>query len=156
MDEHSMACVPPFPCQPVQRISFDDPAVIDFLRREEPVILSNVSLVRPLVGRWNVDYLKENFPHDFLFTHVDWGTVYGWKAQLGFGDLTTNLLLVGTTGHVTPAHYDEQHNFFCQLQGRKCRATTECSFPTSSELPDMRLSCILVGRGVREQVRGVG
>uniref|UniRef100_A0A7S0HV28 JmjC domain-containing protein n=1 Tax=Hanusia phi TaxID=3032 RepID=A0A7S0HV28_9CRYP len=202
MDEHSMACVPPFPCQPVQRISFDDPAVIDFLRREEPVILSNVSLVRPLVGRWNVDYLKENFPHDFLFTvftsesnffqywdeekntgqyeytpptsktqmnfqdfvetirrpqgpsipgstpmsqshpgrrhylqqmlvtgmgekilddfkHVDWGTVYGWKAQLGFGDLTTNLLLVGTTGHVTPAHYDEQHNFFCQLQGRK-------------------------------------
>ncbi|EKX46791.1 hypothetical protein GUITHDRAFT_162927 [Guillardia theta CCMP2712] len=131
MDEHSMACVPPFPCQPVQRISFDDPAVIDFLRRywDEEKNAGQYEYTPPTskiqqshAGRRHylqqmlVTGMGERILDDFK--HVDWGTVYGWKAQLGFGDLTTNLLLVGTTGHVTPAHYDEQHNFFCQLQGR--------------------------------------
>ena len=53
------------------------------------------------------------------FKEVDWAKIYHWKHLLDFGELTTNLLLVGKEGLVTPAHYDEQHNFFSQLQGRK-------------------------------------
>ena len=36
-----------------------------------------------------------------------------------FGELTTNMLLIGEHGNITPCHYDEQQNLFTQVQGRK-------------------------------------
>jgi hypothetical protein len=36
-----------------------------------------------------------------------------------FGDLTTNMLLIGEYGNVTPCHYDEQQNLFAQVEGTK-------------------------------------
>lgn len=44
---------------------------------------------------------------------------YTWlnnvTSRLGWGELETNLLLVGMTDVVTPAHYDEMENFFVQV-----------------------------------------
>ena len=42
------------------------------------------------------------------FRKVDWTKIFQWKDALKLGDLTTNLLLVGRRGYVTPCHYDEQ------------------------------------------------
>ena len=42
-----------------------------------------------------------------------------WQKRNGWGELTSNLLLVGQRGNTTPAHYDEQQNIFAQLHGRK-------------------------------------
>ena len=36
-----------------------------------------------------------------------------------FGELTTNMLLIGEYGNVTPCHYDEQQNLFAQVEGAK-------------------------------------
>ncbi|WAQ96454.1 HIF1N-like protein [Mya arenaria] len=36
-----------------------------------------------------------------------------------WGQLTSNLLLVGMPGNVTPVHYDEQENLFAQIRGSK-------------------------------------
>ena len=33
--------------------------------------------------------------------------------------MTSNLLLVGERGTVTPCHYDEQHNLYAQIRGKK-------------------------------------
>ena len=183
----------PFPAKPVPRVAMGDPQAFEYIKREEPVVLTDVSLVKPLVGKWTVDYLDKHFPESMPFTvfssdsqffqywdagkneagyeftpptrklsmtfrqfaetlrsraqdgeasaqrhylqqmlvtgmgeqilqdfkEVDWQTIYKWKDELRFGDLTTNLLLVGEPGHCTPCHYDEQHNFFSQLHGRK-------------------------------------
>jgi hypothetical protein len=42
----------PFPTTPVPRLAMDDPQAFALVQREQPVILTNVSLIRPLVGRW--------------------------------------------------------------------------------------------------------
>ncbi len=41
------------------------------------------------------------------------------RSEGRWGELTSNLLLVGPAGSVTPLHYDEQENFFCQVRGEK-------------------------------------
>ena len=53
------------------------------------------------------------------FRAFDWKWLSEWQTELGWSALTSNLLLVGEKGNVTPAHYDEQQNFFAQLCGRK-------------------------------------
>eukprot|EP00961_Rhodomonas_salina_P208111 2808414-Rhodomonas_salina.1 len=39
---------------------------------------------------------------------VDWTRLFAVQGAVGFGDLTSNLLLVGEHGNTTPLHYDEQ------------------------------------------------
>jgi len=41
------------------------------------------------------------------------------KAEGDWGELTSNLLLIGPPGNVTPTHFDEQENLFCQIRGKK-------------------------------------
>ncbi|XP_014677092.1 PREDICTED: hypoxia-inducible factor 1-alpha inhibitor-like [Priapulus caudatus] len=49
----------------------------------------------------------------------NWDYVNEQQRKFKWGPLTSNLLLVGMPGNVTPAHYDEQQNFFAQLRGYK-------------------------------------
>ena len=44
----------------------DDPQAFEYIKREEPIILTDVTLVKPLVGKWTVDYLREHLPTDML------------------------------------------------------------------------------------------
>jgi hypoxia-inducible factor 1-alpha inhibitor (HIF hydroxylase) len=53
------------------------------------------------------------------FKGFDWDWVYGWQNRMGWGKLKFNTLWVGMEGVYTPTHYDEAHNFFGQVQGRK-------------------------------------
>jgi hypothetical protein len=53
------------------------------------------------------------------FRAFDWAWLRTVRERLGWADLTSNLLLVGERGNVTPAHYDEQQNLFAQLSGSK-------------------------------------
>jgi len=53
------------------------------------------------------------------FKAFDWSWLLATQRRLGWSELTSNLLLVGQRGNVTPAHYDEQENIFAQLAGRK-------------------------------------
>lgn len=46
-------------------------------------------------------------------------TAYTYKVIGKWQELTRNLLLYGSSGYVTPLHFDEQENIFCQLYGRK-------------------------------------
>ncbi|XP_033124558.1 hypoxia-inducible factor 1-alpha inhibitor-like [Anneissia japonica] len=55
------------------------------------------------------------------FIKFNWTWVTDQQKRSGWGPLTSNLLLIGMDGNVTPAHYDEQQNFFAQIQGyKKC------------------------------------
>nr|AKC54668.1 hypoxia-inducible factor 1-alpha inhibitor [Macrobrachium nipponense] len=54
---------------------------------------------------------------DFLQFNWQWLNVQQKKHN--WGPLTSNLLLVGMESNITPVHYDEQQNFFCQLIGKK-------------------------------------
>jgi hypoxia-inducible factor 1-alpha inhibitor (HIF hydroxylase) len=42
-----------------------------------------------------------------------------YKMLANWGEMTSNLLLCGMKGYITPIHFDEQENLFTQLQGRK-------------------------------------
>lgn len=53
------------------------------------------------------------------FRAFDWEGVLSLQRRLGWGELTSNLLLVGQAGNTTPAHYDEQQNLLAQLVGTK-------------------------------------
>lgn len=53
------------------------------------------------------------------FRGLDWALVSRLQSEGQWGALTTNLLLIGQRGAVTPLHYDEQHNLLCQARGRK-------------------------------------
>jgi len=53
------------------------------------------------------------------FKRFDWSLASEYQRQASFGPLTSNLLLVGMSNVVTPAHYDEQENLFAQVQGYK-------------------------------------
>ena len=58
----------PFTTKPIPRLRMDDPQAFELLKREEPVLLTNVSMVEPLVGKWTVDYLAEKFPPAMPFS----------------------------------------------------------------------------------------
>ena len=53
------------------------------------------------------------------YERFDWEGLLSTQRKLEWGELTTNLLLVGQRGNTTPAHYDEQQNIFAQLVGTK-------------------------------------
>lgn len=53
------------------------------------------------------------------FARFNWPLVTAIAAKHEWGPLTSNLLLLGQRGCVTPLHYDEQHNLFAQVRGRK-------------------------------------
>ena len=68
------------------------------------------------------------------FKTVPWEWVNTVQQALGFGHLTTNLLLIGQPGTVTPCHYDEQHNLLAVCRGqKKCTLFSpdqfECLYP---------------------------
>ncbi|CAM1314576.1 HIF1AN (predicted) [Pycnogonum litorale] len=63
------------------------------------------------------DSVGQAIVDDFLTFNWPWVTAQQKKHQ--WGPLTSNLLLVGMPGSVTPVHYDEQQNFFGQLYGEK-------------------------------------
>eukprot|EP01031_Cornospumella_fuschlensis_P028003 gene28003-33816_t len=46
-------------------------------------------------------------------------TAATYKIVGKWQELTRNLLLYGGSGYITPLHFDEQENIFCQLYGRK-------------------------------------
>ncbi|KAK7112810.1 hypoxia-inducible factor 1-alpha inhibitor-like [Littorina saxatilis] len=53
------------------------------------------------------------------FAAFNWKWISDERAKNNWGALTSNLLLVGMDGVVTPVHYDEQQNFFAQVHGFK-------------------------------------
>ncbi|XP_054655274.1 hypoxia-inducible factor 1-alpha inhibitor [Dunckerocampus dactyliophorus] len=53
------------------------------------------------------------------FLGFNWNWINKQQAKRNWGQLTSNLLLIGMEGNVTPAHYDEQQNFFAQIKGYK-------------------------------------
>ncbi|KAH9488363.1 Hypoxia-inducible factor 1-alpha inhibitor [Bulinus truncatus] len=53
------------------------------------------------------------------FTSFNWGWANETQKRNHWGPLTSNLLLVGMEGVITPAHYDEQENLFAQIHGYK-------------------------------------
>ncbi|KAH3747418.1 hypothetical protein DPMN_181844, partial [Dreissena polymorpha] len=53
------------------------------------------------------------------FVNFNWSYVTGLQRSNNWGPLTSNLLLVGMPGNVTPVHYDEQENMFAQIRGSK-------------------------------------
>jgi len=63
------------------------------------------------------DGVSSRMVEDFKAFRWDWVT--SQQQRNNWGPLTSNLLLIGEEGNVTPAHYDEQENFFAQLQGHK-------------------------------------
>ena len=60
------------------------------------------------------DTVGSNIKHDFV--HFNWKWVNERKKRYNWGNLSSNLLLISPPGNLTPCHYDEQHNFFCQVQ----------------------------------------
>jgi len=63
------------------------------------------------------DGVSSRMVEDFKAFRWDWVTAH--QKRNNWGPLTANLLLIGQEGNVTPSHYDEQENFFAQLQGEK-------------------------------------
>uniref|UniRef100_A0A8B9LAX5 Hypoxia-inducible factor 1-alpha inhibitor n=1 Tax=Astyanax mexicanus TaxID=7994 RepID=A0A8B9LAX5_ASTMX len=53
------------------------------------------------------------------FLGFNWNWINKQQTKRNWGQLTSNLLLIGMEGNVTPAHYDEQQNFFAQIKGHK-------------------------------------
>ncbi|XP_071496649.1 hypoxia-inducible factor 1-alpha inhibitor-like [Diadema antillarum] len=63
------------------------------------------------------DTVGPNIVEDFV--RFSWQWVTGYQKRNSWGPLTSNLLLISMEGNVTPAHYDEQENFFAQVKGYK-------------------------------------
>ncbi|GAB1609276.1 hypoxia-inducible factor 1-alpha inhibitor-like [Argonauta hians] len=59
----------------------------------------------------------EKIVRDFI--SFDWKWITTQQRDNNWGPLSSNLLLVGMAGNITPVHYDEQQNFFAQLRGVK-------------------------------------
>ena len=59
------------------------------------------------------DAVGASIKHDFV--HFNWRWLNERKKRYNWGQLTTNLLLIGQPGNISPCHYDEQHNYFCEV-----------------------------------------
>ncbi|XP_005092336.1 hypoxia-inducible factor 1-alpha inhibitor [Aplysia californica] len=82
------------------------------LKQERNNEKERMYLQQPLndtVGKWIV----------MDFTNFNWEWANQQQKTNRWGPLTSNLLLVGMEGVITPAHYDEQENLFAQIQGYK-------------------------------------
>lgn len=66
------------------------------------------SMVQDMGPRMMAEYMR--FPLDYALR---------FKKIGNWDELTTNLLLCGMEGYVTPLHFDEQQNLFAQLHGVK-------------------------------------
>ena len=53
------------------------------------------------------------------FSGFNWKWVLEQAKKAKWGTLSSNLLLIGEPENVTPVHYDEQENFFAQVDGHK-------------------------------------
>ncbi|XP_072050886.1 hypoxia-inducible factor 1-alpha inhibitor-like [Amphiura filiformis] len=93
-----------------EEMKFDD--FVKRLHRASDIEGDNVYLQQALndtVGKKIVD--------DFV--KFNWSWVTDQQKRHGWGPLTSNLLLIAPPGSITPAHYDEQENFFAQVGGQK-------------------------------------
>uniref|UniRef100_UPI00358F8F23 hypoxia-inducible factor 1-alpha inhibitor isoform X2 n=2 Tax=Myxine glutinosa TaxID=7769 RepID=UPI00358F8F23 len=63
------------------------------------------------------DTVGRNIVLDYLKFNWTWANQQ--QRRCCWDPLTSNLLLIGMEGNVTPCHYDEQQNFFAQVKGRK-------------------------------------
>ncbi|XP_060552574.1 hypoxia-inducible factor 1-alpha inhibitor-like [Ruditapes philippinarum] len=63
------------------------------------------------------DSVEKTIVYDFV--NFNWAWLTEQQTLNNWGPLTSNLLLVGMEGNVTPVHYDEQENFFAQIYGHK-------------------------------------
>ena len=57
-----------------------------------------------------MDTVGEQIKHDFV--HFNWQWLNERKKRYNWGQLNSNLLLIGQAGNNTPCHFDEQHNFW--------------------------------------------
>ncbi|KAI6651776.1 Hypoxia-inducible factor 1-alpha inhibitor [Oopsacas minuta] len=79
----------------------------------------------PQRGRDTYSYLQQPLndtvgPNIFSdFRRFNWELVKRWSGDMKWGSLTNNMLLIGEPGNITPVHYDEQQNLFCQVGGEK-------------------------------------
>ncbi len=70
------------------------------------------------------------------FAKFNWPLANALAKRNEWGPLTSNLLLVGEQGCVTPLHYDEQHNLFAQVTGRKlCILSSPANFGSFYPFP---------------------
>ena len=70
------------------------------------------------------------------FAKFNWPLANALAKRNEWGPLTSNLLLVGEQGCVTPLHYDEQHNLFAQVAGRKlCVLASPANFGSFYPFP---------------------
>ncbi len=53
------------------------------------------------------------------FCGFDWKWLANQQQRNDWGSLTSNLLLIGLPGNITPLHYDQQENFFAHIKGLK-------------------------------------
>uniref|UniRef100_UPI0035901BAF hypoxia-inducible factor 1-alpha inhibitor-like isoform X1 n=1 Tax=Myxine glutinosa TaxID=7769 RepID=UPI0035901BAF len=111
-DEKKLAHFPNFRPQ-ATRLTLKFPEFLQHLEElQQSESTERLYLQQPLndtVGRNIVlDYLKFN-----------WTWANQQQRRCCWDPLTSNLLLIGMEGNVTPCHYDEQQNFFAQVKGRK-------------------------------------
>ena len=60
------------------------------------------------------DTVGDSVKRDFMLFNWKWANER--KKRYNWGPLTSNLLLISQPGNRTPCHYDEQHNFLCQVR----------------------------------------
>ncbi|KAL4239511.1 Hypoxia-inducible factor 1-alpha inhibitor [Mactra antiquata] len=94
------------------------------MQQEEMSFQDFVNLLKQSKGEKKIylqqalnDSVGPNIVTDFI--KFNWKWVTDQQKTNKWGPLTSNLLLVGMEGNITPVHYDEQENFFAQIYGEK-------------------------------------